>query len=124
MKRGVVNSSVGQKAFSDIGSNLNDTMSKYFDQDLATTGSLLNQRQQNLYMPMQNAAYAQDTASSLPLKYFSTATGMNQPNLSTWQSMMQSRVAQNQQDGGKGGGFFGGLVNGLGSLAAKKIGVG
>lgn len=120
-QRGVVNSKVTNKAVSSQQKNIADAMSQGYHQDIATQSQLLGQAEQAAYSPMMFANAAQNAALDLPKAYWSMATGLNAPNNDAWKTMYNGRMsiatpAQSYVSQDSGGGFFGGLMSGVGSF--------
>lgn len=103
---------------SDLGNtNFNNRM-----QGLSTLSQLANQSQQMAMDPIQTAATAQEAAINTPMKYLAMATGQNAPTQGLLSQLSQQRYSvatpgQTIVRQGSGG-FFGGLMNGLGSFLA------
>lgn len=88
-------------------------------QGVSSLSQLANQRQQFAMSPIETAATAQEAAINVPMKYFAMATGQNAPTSDLLRQMSSQRYsvatpAQAVVEQG-GGGFFGGLMSGLGS---------
>lgn len=109
-------SGYGQQA--DLGNtNFNNQM-----QGLSTLSQLANQSQQMAMDPIQTAATAQEAAINTPMKYLAMATGQNAPTQGLLSQLSQQRYSvatpgQTIVRQGNGG-FFGGLMSGLGSYLA------
>jgi len=109
-------SGYGQQA--DLGNtNFNNRM-----QGLSTLSQLANQSQQMAMDPIQTAATAQEAAINTPMKYLAMATGQNAPTQGLLSQLSQQRYSvatpgQTIVRQGSGG-FFGGLMSGLGSYFA------
>lgn len=109
-------SGYGQQA--DLGNtNFNNQM-----HGLSTLSQLANQSQQMAMDPIQTAATAQEAAINTPMKYLAMATGQNAPTQGLLSQLSQQRYsvaspAQTVVRQGSGG-FFGGLMSGLGSYFA------
>lgn len=103
---------------SDLGNtNFNNRM-----QGLSTLSQLANQSQQMATDPIKTAATAQEAATNTPMKYLAMATGQNAPTQGLLSQLSQQRYsvaspAQTVVRQGSGG-FFGGLMSGLGSYFA------
>lgn len=103
---------------SDLGNtNFNNRM-----QGLSTLSQLANQSQQMAMDPIQTAATAQEAAINTPMKYLAMATGQNAPTQGLLSQLSQQRYSvatpgQTVVRQGSGG-FFGGLMSGLGSYLA------
>lgn len=103
---------------SDLGNtNFNNRM-----QGLSTLSQLANQSQQMAMDPIQTAATAQEAAINTPMKYLAMATGQNAPTQGLLSQLSQQRYSvatpgQTIVRQGSGG-FFGGLMSGLGSYLA------
>lgn len=103
---------------SDLGNtNFNNRM-----QGLSTLSQLANQSQQMAMDPIQTAATAQEAAINTPMKYLAMATGQNAPTQGLLSQLSQQRYSvatpgQTIVRQGSGG-FFGGLMSGLGSYFA------
>lgn len=109
-------SGYGQQA--DIGNtNFNNQQ-----QGASTLSQLANQAQQFAMDPIKTAATAQEAATNTPMKYLAMATGQNAPTQGLLSQLSQQRysVASPAQTVVRqgGGGFFGGLMSGLGSYLA------
>lgn len=91
-------------------------------QGISTLSQLANQSQQMATDPIQTAATAQEASINTPMKYLAMATGQNAPTQGLLSQLSQQRysVATPGQTIVRqgGGGFFGGLMNGLGSFLA------
>lgn len=109
-------SGYGQQA--DIGNaNFNNQQ-----QGASTLSQLANQSQQFAMDPIKTAATAQEAATNTPMKYLAMATGQNAPTQGLLSQLSQQRYsvaspAQTIVRQGSGG-FFGGLMSGLGSYLA------
>lgn len=109
-------SGYGQQA--DLGNtNFNNQM-----HGLSTLSQLANQSQQMAMDPIQTAATAQEAAINTPMKYLAMATGQNAPTQGLLSQLSQQRYSvatpgQTIVRQGNGG-FFGGLMSGLGSYFA------
>lgn len=109
-------SGYGQQA--DLGNtNFNNQM-----HGLSTLSQLANQSQQMAMDPIQTAAMAQEAAINTPMKYLAMATGQNAPTQGLLSQLSQQRYSvatpgQTIVRQGNGG-FFGGLMSGLGSYLA------
>ena len=103
---------------SDLGNtNFNNRM-----QGLSTLSQLANQAQQFAMDPIKTAATAQEASINTPMKYLAMATGQNAPTQGLLSQLSQQRYsvaspAQTVVRQGSGG-FFGGLMSGLGSYLA------
>lgn len=109
-------SGYGQQA--DLGNtNFNNQM-----HGLSTLSQLANQSQQMAMDPIRTAATAQEAAINTPMKYLAMATGQNAPTQGLLSQLSQQRYSvatpgQTIVRQGNGG-FFGGLMSGLGSYLA------
>lgn len=109
-------SGYGQQA--DLGNtNFNNQM-----HGLSTLSQLANQSQQMAMDPIQTAATAQEASINTPMKYLAMATGQNAPTQGLLSQLSQQRYSvatpgQTIVRQGNGG-FFGGLMSGLGSYLA------
>lgn len=91
-------------------------------QGISTLSQLANQSQQMATDPIKTAATAQEAATNTPMKYLAMATGQNAPTQGLLSQLSQQRYsvaspAQTVVRQGSGG-FFGGLMSGLGSYLA------
>lgn len=91
-------------------------------QGISTLSQLANQSQQMATDPIKTAATAQEAATNTPMKYLAMATGQNAPMQGLLSQLSQQRYsvaspAQTVVRQGSGG-FFGGLMSGLGSYFA------
>lgn len=91
-------------------------------QGISTLSQLANQSQQMATDPIKTAATAQEAAINTPMKYLAMATGQNAPTQGLLSQLSQQRYSvatpgQTIVRQGSGG-FFGGLMNGLGSYLA------
>ncbi len=91
-------------------------------QGISTLSQLANQSQQMAMDPIKTAATAQEAAINVPMQYLSMATGQNAPTQGLLSQLSQQRYsvaspAQAVVQQGNGG-FFGGLMSGLGSFFA------
>ena len=91
-------------------------------QGISTLSQLANQSQQMATDPIKTAATAQEAAINTPMKYLAMATGQNAPTQGLLSQLSQQRYsvaspAQTVVRQGSGG-FFGGLMSGLGSYLA------
>lgn len=103
-------------------SDLSNTNFNNRMQGLSTLSQLANQSQQMAMDPIQTAATAQEAAINTPMKYLAMATGQNAPTQGLLSQLSQQRYsvaspAQTVVRQGSGG-FFGGLMSGLGSYFA------
>lgn len=103
---------------SDLGNtNFNNRM-----QGLSTLSQLANQAQQFAMDPIKTAATAQEASINTPMKYLAMATGQDAPTQGLLSQLSQQRYSvatpgQTIVRQGSGG-FFGGLMSGLGSYLA------
>lgn len=91
-------------------------------QGISTLSQLANQSQQMATDPIKTAATAQEAAINTPMKYLAMATGQNAPTQGLLSQLSQQRYSvatpgQTIVRQGSGG-FFGGLMSGLGSYFA------
>lgn len=91
-------------------------------QGISTLSQLANQSQQMTTDPIKTAATAQEASINTPMKYLAMATGQNAPTQGLLSQLSQQRYsvaspAQTVVRQGSGG-FFGGLMSGLGSYFA------
>lgn len=91
-------------------------------QGISTLSQLANQSQQMATDPIKTAATAQEAATNTPMKYLAMATGQNAPTQGLLSQLSQQRYSvatpgQTIVRQGSGG-FFGGLMSGLGSYFA------
>lgn len=91
-------------------------------QRISTLSQLANQSQQMATDPIKTAATAQEAAINTPMKYLAMATGQNAPTQGLLSQLSQQRYSvatpgQTIVRQGSGG-FFGGLMSGLGSYLA------
>lgn len=103
-------------------SDLSNTNFNNRMQGLSTLSQLANQSQQMAMDPIQTAATAQEAAINTPMKYLAMATGQNAPTQGLLSQLSQQRYSvatpgQTIVRQGSGG-FFGGLMSGLGSYFA------
>jgi hypothetical protein len=103
-------------------SDLSNTNFNNRMQGLSTLSQLANQSQQMAMDPIQTAATAQEAAINTPMKYLAMATGQNAPTQGLLSQLSQQRYSvatpgQTIVRQGSGG-FFGGLMSGLGSYLA------
>lgn len=91
-------------------------------QGISTLSQLANQSQQMATDPIKTAATAQEASINTPMKYLAMATGQNAPTqglLSQLSKQRYSVATPGQTIVRQGsGGFFGGLMSGLGSYFA------
>lgn len=91
-------------------------------QGISTLSQLANQSQQMATDPIKTAATAQEASINTPMKYLAMATGQNAPTQGLLSQLSQQRYSvatpgQTIVRQGSGG-FFGGLMSGLGSYLA------
>ena len=91
-------------------------------QGISTLSQLANLSQQMTTDPIKTAATAQEASINTPMKYLAMATGQNAPTQGLLSQLSQQRYsvaspAQTVVRQGSGG-FFGGLMSGLGSYFA------
>ncbi len=91
-------------------------------QGISTLSQLANQYQQMGMAPIGTAATAQEAATNQPMQYLAMATGQNAPTANLLQQMSNQRYSvatpgQTVVRQGSGG-FFGGLMSGLGGYLA------
>lgn len=91
-------------------------------QGISTLSQLANQSQQMTTDPIKTAATAQEASINTPMKYLAMATGQNAPTQGLLSQLSQQRYSvatpgQTIVRQGSGG-FFGGLMSGLGSYLA------
>ena len=101
--RGVINSSVTNKALSDISQNASDALAKQYTQDLQTQSGLIGNQSNtiaNAYNTLSNAAQssfnntgaAQTGSYSQPTQYLSWANSLSGPAQSMWQNYYNGRM--------------------------------
>lgn len=103
-------------------SDLSNTNFNNRQQGISTLSQLANQSQQMATDPIKTAATAQEAAINTPMKYLAMATGQNAPTQGLLSQLSQQRYSvatpgQTIVRQGSGG-FFGGLMSGLGSYFA------
>lgn len=103
-------------------SDLANTNFNNRQQGISTLSQLANQSQQMATDPIKTAATAQEAATNTPMKYLAMATGQNAPTQGLLSQLSQQRYSvatpgQTIVRQGSGG-FFGGLMSGLGSYFA------
>lgn len=98
------------------GNNLNNTMN-----GISTQSQLANQQSALANQPINTAATAQEAATSQPLRYYTTAIGLQEPNANLYSTMSghryqiatPSQTYVKQGSGGWFGNLLGGAANGL-----------
>lgn len=126
--RGVINSSVTNKALSDISQNASDTLAKQYTQDLQTQSGLIGNQSNtiaNAYNTFSNAAQssfdntgvAQTGSYSQPTQYLSWANSLSSPAQSMWQNYYNGRMGTGTTSTTKddGGASTWGAIGQLGS---------
>ncbi len=91
--KGLVNSSMAQRAFGDVSGWASNQLQQNHLQNLSSAGNALNQSQAALWSPMQYAQQAQDAAMSLPTQAFGLAGQLNQPISDLLSQLMGQQTA-------------------------------
>lgn len=116
-RKGIVDSSRLNQATNDMQKNMAAQMSKDYTDDIKTQSGLLDQKYHFAQSPMEIAKKANQYSFSNPEQYLQLAQGQNKSNTEAIQTTGQLNngrgyVTQN------GSGFFGGLMQGVGTYLA------
>lgn len=132
-QRGVLNSSVTNKALNDIASAASDTVAQQYQSNINTVGNLANQQASNalnannananLYGNIINSATgnitagaaAQEAAQQPAINLWNASLGLNGATTGALAAAAGKGTTQSSSttSGGGGGGFFSGLMGGL-----------
>jgi len=120
-QRGVINSSISERANKDINTRTAEAMGKQYSSDIALQQGLLNDAYANAYKPIEQATNAQAASLSVPASYYTMGTGLGSTLTDTWNNMANRRysLASTPQTVATGSS---GLFSGLGSVAGALIG--
>lgn len=91
--KGLVNSSLSQKAFGDVSGWAANELQKNYLNNLSAAGAALNNSQQSLWSPMQYAQQAQEAAWTNPMNSLGLAGQMNQPISDLLQALLGQQTS-------------------------------
>lgn len=91
--KGLVNSSLSQKAFGDVSGWAANELQKNYLNNLSAAGAALNNSQQSLWSPMQYAQQAQEAAWVNPTNSLGLAGQMNQPISNLLQALLGQQTS-------------------------------
>ena len=113
--RGVLNSSVTNKALGDISQNISDTMAQQYNNNIATQSQLANQQLSGATAGITASAGAQEASQQPALNLWNASLGLQGSGnqvLGNIAGKYGSGVTSTQQNGNFGS-FLGGAVTGL-----------
>jgi hypothetical protein len=114
--RGVLNSSVTNKALGDISQNVSDTMAQQYNQNIGTMSQLAGQQLDSATAGITASAGAQEAAQQPALNLWNASLGLQGSGnqvLGNIAGKYGTRVQNTQNSGGGFGNFLGGAVTGL-----------
>ena len=111
--RGVLNSSVTNKALNDISSNVSDTMAKSYTGNINTLGNLYNNQISNANAGITTAAAAQEAAQQPALNLWNASLGLNHSTTGALAAAAGKGTTTSTQKQSSGGGLLSGLLGGL-----------
>lgn len=115
--RGVLNSSVTNKAMSDMSKGVSDTMAEQYQNNIGTLNGLYGQQSALATSGIQAGAAAQEAAQAPALSLWNASLGLNGAGTSALGAVSgQGTTTTTSTTSGGGSGWLGGLV-GLGSAA-------
>lgn len=119
--KGVVNSSLMDRARSDVQTKTSEALGKQFNEDIQLNQDLLDQGLDMAYAPIQYATQAQVASQAVPASWYQMSLGQSSNVSDAWNNMANRRYslrsnpqAVQQQSSGWAGG--------LGSIAGALIG--
>jgi len=110
--RGVLNSSVTNKALNDISSNVSDTMAKSYTNNIGTLGNLYNNQIKTAPAGTTAAAASQEAAQQPALNLWNASLGLNGSTSSALSAAAGKGTTTSTQKT-SGGGLLSGLLGGL-----------
>ena len=111
--RGVLNSSVTNKALNDISSNVSDTMAKSYNNNINTLGNLYNNQISNATAGITTAAAAQEAAQQPAINLWNASLGLNGSTTSALAAAAGKGTTTSTQTQSSSGGLLSGLLGGL-----------
>ena len=113
--RGVLNSSVTNKALGDISQNVSDTMAQQYANNIATQSQLANQQLSNATAGITASAGAQEAAQAPALSLWNASLGLQQSGNSVLGNIAgkYGTGVTSQNTSGNLGSFLGGAATGL-----------
>lgn len=121
--KGLVNSSLSQKAFGDVSGWAANELQKNYLNNLSAAGSALGNSMNSLWSPLQYAQQAEQAAWQTPGNAFGLAGQLNQPISELLQSLLNQQTSLSSpaqtivQQKSSPWGAIGGLAGQLGSAA-------
>lgn len=115
-QRGVLNSSVTNKALGDISQNVSDTMAQQYNQNIGTMSQLAGQQIDNATAGITASAGAQEAAQQPALNLWNASLGLQGSGnqvLGNIAGKYGTRVQNTQNSGGGLGNFLGGVATGI-----------
>ena len=114
--RGVLNSSVTNKALGDISQNVSDTMAQQYANNIGTMSQLAGQQLDSATAGITASAGAQEAAQQPALNLWNASLGLQGSGnqvLGNITGKMGTRVQSTQNTGGGMGNFLGGVATGI-----------
>lgn len=114
--KGVLNSSVTNKAMNDIEKNVSDTMAQQYNNNVSTLSQLYGQQMDAANNPITTTAAAQEAAQQPALNLWQASLGLNGAQTGTLGAIAgkYGTTTTTQNNGGGGlGGFLGGAATGV-----------
>lgn len=112
--RGVLNSSVTNKAMNDIEKNVSDTMAQQYGNNISTLSGLYGQQLDAANAPIITTSAAQEAAQQPAINLWQASLGLNSANTGTLSSIAGKMGTTTTTQKGGGGGFGSFLGNALG----------
>ena len=115
-QRGVLNSSVTNKALGDINDSVADTMAQQYNQNISTMSQLAGQQVDNATAGITASAGAQEAAQQPALNLWNASLGLQGSGnqvLGNIAGKYGTRVQSTQNSGGGFGNFLGGVATGI-----------
>ena len=114
--RGVLNSSITNKALGDISQNVSDTMAQQYNQNIGTMSQLAGQQLDSATAGITASAGAQEASQAPALKLWEASLGLQGSGnqvLGNIAGKYGTRVQNTQNNGGGFGNFLGGVATGI-----------
>ena len=111
--RGVLNSSVTEKANNDIANNVADSVAQSYNTNINTLGNLYNSQVNNAVAGTTTAAAAQEAAQQPALNLWNASLGLNGSTNSALSAAAGKGTTNSTQTTSGGGGLLSGLLGGL-----------
>lgn len=118
-QRGVLNSSVTNKAMSDISKNVSDTMAQQYQNNIGTLNGLYGQQSSLAGTPITLNAAAQEAAQTPAINLWNASMGLNSNGTLGALNAVAGQGTTTSTQNTSGGSFLGGLLNtGINTAAA------